>query len=132
MILIVICLLLVHHHSTASVIRVFQYSSTAPQTAIAIVYQQIEADRRISCIIKCAGDPNCSSASFEVCTSYNLLGSLVFHCFFHSCYMTHTLFRNFSHKYCLKGGSVPEMHEFYFFLTSRYCYNLNLKYVYLK
>ena len=80
MILYVICLLLLHHHSTASVIRMFQYSSTAPQTAIAIVYQQVEAASRISCIIKCAGDPNCSSASFEVsCTSHSTMGVFAFH-----------------------------------------------------
>ena len=85
MILIVICLLLVHHHSTASVIRMFQYSSTAPQAAIAIVYQQLETDSRISCIIKCAEDPNCSSASFEVsCTSHSTLDVFAFHC----CYNT--------------------------------------------
>ena len=92
MILNVICLLLLHHHSTASVIRMFQYSSTAPQTAIAIVYHQVEADSRIFCIIRCAEDPNCSSASFEVCIKYSTLDVLAFKRCYTSSYMVHTLF----------------------------------------
>ena len=106
MILYVICLLLLHHHSTASVIRMLQYSSTAPQAAIAIVYQQVEADRRISCIIKCAKDPNCSSASFEVCTSYSILGILASYCFYHSILFFEISLTNIAQPYMIEKLTI--------------------------
>ena len=70
MLILQLILVQVLFNEAISYIQTFQYSASYPQSTTALVYFQTNTVNKLRCVVKCATDDNCISASFQVGNIY--------------------------------------------------------------